>query len=362
MARANSLFQYQEIARELREQILRGEYRAEGRLPSERMLVLRFQVQRNTVRQALAVLEQEGHISTEGKRGSFVRDVEPKVARSVFLMNIHGGSSPMLTQLTDGFGDVSGRAGFSVRRFNTHPPEGAALDPLPDIAKLGRDTAGIMLWPQNPTDAEALSRLNAHLPLVLVDRRVLGVSVDCVRFDDVAGGRMVAEHLLQQGHRRIAFLTDDVFAETVQHRWHGYALALETAGVPVDSRLSLFFFGIHEPFFTTGLRILLALGKDAPTAVICSNDLVAFMLLRFLRDEGVRVPDDVAVTGYGNAMPDYGEAMALTSVNQPFEELGRRAATTLLERFGQSVDDRLRESRDITIPVSLVVRKSSGGS
>lgn len=362
MARSRTLFQYQEIARELREQIVRGDFGANGRLPSERALVTRFQVQRNTIRQALSLLEQEGHIATEGKRGSFIREVDPRVTRSVFLMNIHGGSSPMLTQLTDGFGDVSGRAGYSVRRFNTHPPEGAALDPVPEVGKIGKDTAGVVLWPQNPTNSDALARLNAHVPLVLVDRRVLGVSVDCVRFDDVAGGRMVTEHLLEQGHRRIAFLTDDVFAETVQHRWHGYALALEAAGVPVDPRLSLFYLGIHEPFFSLAMRALLALGKDAPTAVICSNDLVAFVLLRFLRDEGVRVPDDMAVTGYGNAMPDYGEAMALTSVNQPFDELGRRAASTLLERVGQSADERLRESRDITIPVRLVVRKSSASA
>jgi GntR family transcriptional regulator of arabinose operon len=359
MAKANSLFQYQEIARELREEILRGEFRDEGRLPSERKLTERFQVQRNTVRQALALLEHEGHIATEGKRGSFVRDLEPKVVRNVFLMNIHGGASPMLTYLTDGFSDVVGRAGFSVRRFNTSPAEGAALEPLPEVSKLGRDAAGIVLWPQNPADPDALLRLNASIPLVLVDRRVLGVSIDCVRFDDVAGGRMVTDHLLQQGHRRIGFLTDDVFAETVQHRWHGYALSLEAAGLPVDPRLSVFFRGIHEPFFTSSMRGLFSLGKDAPTAVVCSNDLVAFMLLRYLRDEGIRVPDDVAVTGYGNAMPDYGEAMALTSVHQPFEELGRRAATTLLERLGESGDERLRETRDIKIPVRLVVRKSS---
>lgn len=359
MARGRALFQYQEIARELREQILRGDYRLDGRLPSERSLVTRFQVQRNTVRQALALLEQEGHIATEGKRGSFIRNAPPAPTRNVFLMNIHGGSSPMLTQLTDGFGDVAGRAGYSVRRFNTHPPEGSTLDPLPDLARIGKDTAGVVLWPQNPTHSESLIRLNTHIPLVLVDRRVWGVSVDCVRFDDVAGGRMVAEHLLAQGHRRIAFLTDDVFAETVQHRWHGYALALEAAGVPIDPRLSLFYFGIHEPFFSKAMRALFGLGKDAPTAVICSNDLVAFVLLRFLRDEGMRVPDDVAVTGYGNAMPDYGVAMELTSVHQPFEELGRLAATMLLERVGQPVEQRVGESRDVTIPVRLVVRRSS---
>ncbi|MGV3613758.1 MAG: GntR family transcriptional regulator [Fimbriimonas sp.] len=359
MPRSEHLFQYQEIARVLRQQILRGDFRSDGRLPSERALVEVFGVQRNTVRQALALLEQEGHISTEGKRGSFVRQPEAVTRRNVFLMNVHAGASPNLSRLAEGFGEISTRAGFVVRRFNTHPPQGAALDPLPDFERLGNETAGILLWPQNPTDSEALSALNAKLPLVLVDRRVLGVSADCVRFDDVAGGRMVTQHLLDHGHRRIAFLTDDVFAETVQHRWHGYALALEGEGVPVDPRLSLFYYGIHEPFFSTAMRTLLGLGADRPTAIICSNDIVAFALLRFLRDEGVRVPDDVAVTGYGNTIPDYVEAMELTSVDQPFYELGQAAATTLLERLGQSTPERLAAPRDLTIPVRLVVRRSS---
>ncbi|RYG30951.1 LacI family transcriptional regulator [bacterium] len=87
--------------------------------------------------------------------------------------------------------------------------------------------------------------------------------------------------------------------------------------------------------------------------------MVAFTLLRFLRDEGIRVPDDVAVTGYGNTMPNYTEAMALTSVDQPFTELGRAAAGILLDRVGQAPHERLKETRDITIPVKLVVRKSS---
>ena len=358
---AERIYQYREIAKQLREQILRGDFRQTGRLPSERALVQSFQVQRNTVRQALALLETEGRIYTEDKRGAFVRNLDPDVQRSAFLMNLHSDTSPNLTRLMEGFGDVSRRAGYTVRRVNTDPPVGSELDPLPDPNRIDPDTAGVVLWPQNPTDSEALGRLNARLPLVLVDRRVLGVSIDCVRFDDEAGGKMVAEHLLRQGHRRIGFLTDDVFAETVQHRWHGYATAHEEAGVPMDPRLSLFYRGIHEPFFSSAMRDMLALKPSGPSAIICSNDLVAFILLRFLRDEGIKVPDDVAVTGYGNTMPDYAEAMALTSVDQPFFQVGQTAATILLERLGQPAEERLRNPRDLTIPVRLVVRSSSAG-
>jgi len=359
MSRSERLFQYQEIAQVLKEQILRGDFKADGRLPSERVLGIRFNVQRNTVRQALATLETEGQISTQGKRGSFVRMPSAKVGHKAFHINIHSDSSPHLRYLVDGFMQVADHAGYTTRRINTDPPKGAMLDPVPQLERLAEDTAGVVLWPQNPTDSDALTRLNKAVPLVLVDRRVLGLSADCVRFDDLEGGRLITEHLVAQGHRRIGFLTDDVFAETVQRRWHGYVLALETAGIPIDASLSLFFHGLDAQIMALTIRHILGRGKTAPTAIVCSNDLVAFTLLRFLHDEGVRVPDDLAVTGYGNSIPDYTEAMSLTSVDQPFFELGQAAANILIDRVGQTASERLRSPHDIRIPVELVVRGSS---
>lgn len=361
MNRPRSQFQYQEIASELRQEISRGDFMPDGRLPSERILGQRFGVQRNTIRRALSLLESDGHITTEDKRGSFVRGPHRSPEGRSLLINLHDNSSPSLTQLVNGFTFAAMRAGFSVRRTDTHPPDGAALDPVPSRETLPTDAAGIALWPQNPTNARALSTLNHALPLVLVDRRVLGVSADCVRFDDIAGGRAITEHLIGQGHRRIGFVTDEVFADTVQQRWQGYAEALEAAHIAVDPTLTMFFSGIHEPFFSMSMKHVLTHG-DVPSAIVCSNDVVAFMLLRFLRDAGFRVPHDIAVTGYGNSMPDYTEAMALTSVDQPFFEMGRAAAHILIERIGQTDKDRLAHPRDVTIPVSLVARSSSNRS
>jgi len=351
---------YQEIARRLQQEIARGDFQPSGKLPSERVLGERFGVQRNTVRQALSVLEQQGQIITEGKRGSFVQPTSVVATRKSLLVSIHGDFSPALSRMIDGFTRVAARSGYTVSLYDTHPAEGAALDPIPSVDTMSAEVAGVALWPQNPTDEVALSRLNEAIPLVLVDRRVPGVMADCVRFDDVAGGRTVTEHLIDQGHRRIAFLTDEVFAETVQHRWQGYAAALEAASIPVDPKLSLFFYGIHEPLFSMAMRQMLQ-QEDAPTAIVCSNDVVAFVLLRFLRDEGIRVPDDVAVTGYGNLMPDYTFAMALTSVDQSFFEMGSAAATILLERIERAAEGG-GKPRDVKIPVSLTVKQSSVSS
>jgi DNA-binding LacI/PurR family transcriptional regulator len=201
--------------------------------------------------------------------------------------------------------------------------------------------------------------LNAAIPLVLVDRRVIGLSMDCVRFADLDGAQVLAEHLIAEGHRKIGFISDEVFVETVHNRWRGYASALEAHDIPIDPRLTLFFHGLDAPYFALALRHIFRLGKDAPSAIMCSNDVVALCLLRFLHDEGIRVPDDIAVTGYGNTMPDYASAMSLTTVDQPFFELGQAAANILIERVGQSYAERSRVNHDIEIPVQLVVRGST---
>lgn len=357
MPRNERIFQYQEIAQELRRQILRGDFHPHERLPSERNLCEQFQVQRNTVRQALSILEAEGRIITHGKRGSFVCPVEPLEQGRDLVLYTPLGNTPMANQLLGAFSTSAEAAGFNVVRTDVQPLHGRGLSPLPDLSALPNSTAGIALWPQNPTDAEAINRIGAAVPLVLIDRRVPGVSCDCVRFDDVEGGRLVTEHLLQQGHRRIGFISDDPFAETVQFRWRGYALAHELAGVPIVPWFSLFFNGIDRSYFATGLRHILGL-DEAPTAFVCSNDLVAFVLLRFLQDEGLRVPSDVAVTGYGNIMPEYTEALALTSVNQPFDALGEAAANILIERYRKGLP-KPGDTLDFTIPVQLVPRSSS---
>ncbi|RYG74148.1 GntR family transcriptional regulator [bacterium] len=363
MPRDDDRYRYHEIARELRGGIARGEFRNQGKLPSERTLTARFGVQRNTIRQALEVLEREGRIETHGRRGSFLTERDAPV-RDTLLLSLPGGDSPQLGHLAVGVERGARAAGLRVARIAAWHPEGAALDLVPDPSTLPPAAAGMILWPQNPTDEAAIARLEAALPLVLVDRRVLGVVADVVHFDDVAGGRTVTEHLIAQGHRRIGFLTDDAFAETVQHRWRGYAAALEAADIPIDPTDSLFLNGIHEPYFTISMRYQLG-RTDRPTAFVCANDVNAFRLMRFLQAEGVRVPDDLAVTGYGNTMPDFVRAMALTSVDQPFERLGERAVALLAERIlaspapGTEPGARAGARQDVTIPVRLVERSSS---
>ena len=359
MPRPDFQYQYQQIAREIKEQIARGELKPGMRLSSERILGNQFQVQRNTIRQALALLEDEGRISTEKRRGSFILPLPKNEVGGTFIVNMHRGSGSNLTALLDGFAHMAEERGFKAVRRNTNPVGTSIINVIPDIDELPADTAGVVLWPHYPSDPDRLRRLNDAVPLVLVDRHVIGVSADCVRFDDIHGGKLITEHLLSLGHRRIAFLTDEVFAETVQFRWHGYVLAQEEAGVEFDAKLSLLYQHMDSQIFANTFRYLMASDKTRPTAVVCANDLVAFSFLRFLHAEGIKTPEDVAVTGYGNSMPDYAEAMTLTTIDQPFREVGEEAAKLLAVRVHQPAAERLRRPEDKILPVRLVVRGST---
>jgi DNA-binding LacI/PurR family transcriptional regulator len=172
---------------------------------------------------------------------------------------------------------------------------------------------------------------------------------------------MVTEHLIAQGHRRIGFLGDEAFAETVQMRWRGYTLALQEAGITPLTRWIALFHDMKVPMFADYMKRFLEGEGEPVTAVVCSNDTTALVFLNFLRGAGYRVPEDVAVTGYGNLLPDYMDALELTTMAQPFEEVGQIAGKILLEQLAMRGKDKTSpvSFTQVDLPVELIVRSSS---
>jgi DNA-binding LacI/PurR family transcriptional regulator len=360
-------FRYEEIAADLREKIRAGRFPAGNRLPGARMMMEEYRVQRNTVRQALTLLQQEGWLHIHPRSGVFAA---PNPERSggtgkissgtILVINALNRFSTAMNCLLAGLSTVLEDTPLTIQSFNSQPRPGTLLHILPTREYLeANQVAGAILWAQNPTDLTALTDLRDRIPLLLVDRHVPGFEADCIRFDDVEGGRMVTEHLIARGHRRIGFLGDEAFAETVQQRWRGYTLALETAGIPADPAQIALFEGIRDPLFSQYIRLFLSGGGDPLTAVVCSNDTTALVLLRTLRGIGYRVPEDVAVTGYGNLLPDYMDTIDLTTVEQSFEEVGRAAGELLRDRLVNTTETSRQSFRQIELPVQLIVRNSS---
>ncbi len=363
---------YVQIADDLREQIRTGVVADGTRLSGERVLMTRYGVQRNTVRQAIILLQNEGWLVVRPRSGAFVVAKPGDTASStvnetsesgtVLVINAWNRSSTALDRILLGLGQALEFTGYTIQRFNSAPQPNTGFHVLPSAAYLqSNHVVGAILWPQSSTDVSAVIALRNQIPLILVDRRVIGLESDCIRSNDEAGGYLLTQHLIAQGHRRIGFLGDEAFAETVQQRWRGYARAHQEAQIAFDQVQFAAFAGIasaNERMYAGYVRTFLDAGGDPLTAVVCSNDLNALLLLRFLRREGVRVPEDIAITGYGNLLPAYMDTLDLTTVNQPFEEVGRSAGALIRERIA-SGGVSVAAFRHVELPVELIVRNST---
>jgi LacI family transcriptional regulator len=202
----------------------------------------------------------------------------------------------------------------------------------------------------------ALDRLRSRgTPVVLLDRRAGGPDQCAVACDDVLGGRLAADQLLERGHRRIAFIGGPSGLSQVQERHDGVEAAVLEACGSIDA-LTVF-----SPDHLTvaggreaGAHIVGMPATKRPTAAVCGNDLIALGLLQEMVRHGVRVPDEFAIVGYDDIDFAAAAAVPLTSVSKPRAELGRRAAQLLLD---ESRPGHVHQ-QPVFEPV-LVVRESS---
>ncbi len=193
--------------------------------------------------------------------------------------------------------------------------------------------------------------------VVMVDRKTGSRDFSSVSVDDHRGGRLAAEHLLDIGRRRLAFIGGPAGLSQVRDRLAAAREAVEAHGdgatirfVETDS--------MDAAAGRGGAETLLALPADErPDAIFAANDLVALGVLQALTLARVAVPEDVALIGYDDIDFADSAAIPLSSVRQPRDELGRRAAEILLD----VIADPGTKVRHVVLEPELVVRRSTSG-
>jgi len=176
------------------------------------------------------------------------------------------------------------------------------------------------------------------------------INCDSVGIDETAAAHAVTRHLLELGHRRIAFVGTNVpvAAHFVNLRWEGYLAAVSEAGLPVSC---------GGDRFTEQSVALSRLydQEDPPTALVCFSDMVAARVIRDLRARGIESPRDVSIVSFDNTCYAMLLWPALTTIAQPFREMGRRAVEMLFERL-ENPD---LPARHETLPFEMIVREST---
>ncbi|MFE2040573.1 LacI family DNA-binding transcriptional regulator [Streptomyces sp. NPDC059477] len=191
--------------------------------------------------------------------------------------------------------------------------------------------------------------------LVRFGRRLSEGPGDVVRADETEGARTLVEHLVRsRGCRRVGFIGGAPGIEPGGERYAGYRQALLDAGLEVPEDLVAWTDFTREGGRTGAARLLSA--DVPPQALVCANDLIAIGALDIARERGLRVPHDLAITGYDDIDAASLVSPALTTVFNPGRDMGRAAARLLLERLEDGEEGAARE---VILAQRLVARESA---
>jgi len=270
----------------------------------------------------------------------------------VLLPDLYG---EFFSEVIRGIDLVAQQHGYHMLVSSSHS-EQQALEAALDAMR-GRVDGLIVMSPD--LDQRTLRSTLAACPaVVLLNCAAQSTEFDAIKIDNVGGAAAMTKHLLSLGHRRIAFISGATGNVDAEERKRGYRQALETARVKQHPLMEI------DGDFTEhgGYGAARALAKlppeTRPTAIFAANDSMAIGALSALRELGVVVPREIAVTGFDDIPIAQYTSPPLTSVHVPILDLGERATERLV---GQLASERRRRCECETLPTTLVVRQSCGG-
>jgi GntR family transcriptional regulator, arabinose operon transcriptional repressor len=369
MARSNGVLQiprYQQVLETLKNDILCGRYRPGQKLPSEAVLVKRFETSRITVGRALRELRQAGLIKSHAGSGSYVEATGSSDEGLLFgLLIPNFGDTEIFGPICQGMSEAPQARKNALLWGNIAADPGSKEERAWQLCQqyISRKVAGVFFAPlertpgSDETNRRVLSELErARIAVVLLDRCVMPYPKrsphDLVTIDHRRAGYMITEHLLNLACRRIAFIAYSRSAPTVSARIDGYLHALYCSGAPFEPS----WIRQIDTDVESEVRQLMEVVK--PEAIVCANDRIAGNVMHCLIRLSFRIPEDVRIAGiddveYANLLP-----IPLTTVHQPCREIGIAAMAAMLER----VTNPDMPIRDILLDCKLVIRDSCGAN
>jgi LacI family transcriptional regulator len=216
---------------------------------------------------------------------------------------------------------------------------------------IARGVDGVIVFAGRLSDAKLKSYARS-VPIVITGRNLRAPRLFSLQIDDVQGSMLAVQHLVDLGHRQIAFITGSENHPDAIERLRGYQQALAKAHIGFDPKLV----AVGDWHEEGGLRATLELldSKLKFTALFCVNDQTAYGACLALYRKGMSIPRDVSVIGFDDLPSSTYRLPPLTSVRQSTGELGERSAQAILELLAG------RRPRIVAPDVKLVVRESTG--
>ncbi|MEK7720332.1 MAG: LacI family DNA-binding transcriptional regulator [Bacteroidota bacterium] len=205
-----------------------------------------------------------------------------------------------------------------------------------------------------PTNYEHLKIFRKkNIPLVFFDRTVAEIDTNKIVVDDFMGGFRVTQHLIEQGYKRIGHMAGPQNLQTYLHRKNGYIEALSKNGISYDESLVVNN-SLTSEDGVNAVQYLMSLPKP-PDAIFCGNDTTALSSMIYLRDKGIRIPEDFGIVGFSNEPFSKVVSPSISTIAQPGFLMGQKAAELILNQIA----NKGKPFQTLVLPTELIIRESS---
>jgi len=284
----------------------------------------------------------------------FARNLRQQQTNTIGVI-VHELKSNFITSVLAGIEKVATEAGYDM--IITHSSESAVkeaanaknlfhkrVDGL--IASLSFDTTNLDHF--KPF-------IEKKVPVIFFDRVEQNTTNSVVIIDNSKCGYLATKHLIDQGCKRIAHVTSSLKRNVYSQRFKGYQDALFDHGIPLDEKLLLVNDLSENAGIEAALKILKM--KHRPDGIFITNDFVAAVCMRTLKENGIRIPEDMAIVGFNNDTISKLVEPALTTINYPGVDMGEIAARNLINHL-KGISN-IHQTETIIIHSELIVRNSS---
>lgn len=215
--------------------------------------------------------------------------------------------------------------------------------------------SSFVIAPSSGTEFPHLEQLvTESIPLVLLDRTLPRLAADSVTVDNRGGSRQAVQHLHQLGHEHIALLSDDLPIHSTRDRIEGFLDAAREFGFAKGSAEVIITEASRDGAYDSCARLLAR--RDRPTALFAADSTMSIGALRACADQGIDIPGELSLVAFDDFDLAHSGRPTVTTVRQPIAAMGDKAAELLLARLSGST----RPPQHVTLPTSLIVRRSSG--
>jgi len=294
------------------------------------------------------VMEELNYVPNQTARSLVLQQTKLLFLLITDIMN------PFYTTLARGAEDAAKKSGYRLLFGNSDESLEKESDYVTTILTARVD--GVLVAPAGDPSLPHMESLRKHnVPFVLLDREVPGIECDIVLGDSKEGARMLVEHLVSQGHRRIAIVNGSPSISSARLRLQGYQDGLKLNDIAFNDRY------VYETSFgplndLTEMEQWIDQMDPPPTAIVAGNNVLAVEVMRLLRGRGISVPDDMSIVCFDDLGPYSEIEPFLTVVAQQAYQFGYMGMKMLIERIQE------RETalpwKKIVLPADLMIRRS----